>query len=736
MATARLSVQGADPYLSRLLATITTDGRAAAGAVAEHLEFVLGTDVAVVEKDDGAWRHLGGSLPLPETSASPLLDDSVVTQVGGGPVAVLGAEAFDQPMVDTIRQACAWVALHLAADVAGSAADDAAREARVVRAVSEQMRSVDDLDQVLHSIATRTLDLLGADICGVLLRHEEELVMTACVGHTMADTACLRMARGQGVAGKVFETGRPSKIDDYLADHTISSDFMSLAAQEATRSALAVPLTLRGDLIGVLEVWRRRASVFTSQEVQRLVTLADFASIAIDKARLYDQQQVMLRDLAEARVELEHKVEVFSRTASVQEAVDRLVLGGATYAAIAAAVHDELGGVVAVYGPEGANVALRPHGARVPATYSCRSGAGAHRPEGNGWAHPIVADQEYVGSVLLLDSQVHDDVVAVAVSQVAMACALTHLQQQASSRARDEALEQSLWDLLQGPIEHRMAARSRVRRLGIDLEGPLQVVRAQIIGLASHASNTAAVDRMTHEIVRAIRTSPATPRHTLVGLRGDQLVAVVPAHDAAGIRDLIGQWGRAALAVGEGVGLSWGVSRAKTDPFALAAASDEAVTALTAALRLESETVALFDELGIVRLLLGRDSDPDMRRFLDEVTGPLLSYDREQGGALVATLRAYFDANCSPEGRGGAAVHPPQDDALPTGARATTDRPRPEPPRRPAPGGHRAADSADQRGSPHAGIGASPWGFVRRLGRDGSRTWSRARLRPWRRGGR
>ena len=55
----------------------------------------------------------------------------------------------------------------------------------------------------------------------------------------------------------------------------------------------------------------------------------------------------------------------------------------------------------------------------------------------------------------------------------------------------------------------------------------------------------------------------------------------------------------------------------------------------------------LYEELGIVRLLLGSGDDPDLMTFIEEATGPLLAYDRDNDGSLIRTLRAFFDADCS-----------------------------------------------------------------------------------------
>jgi DNA-binding PucR family transcriptional regulator len=96
-----------------------------------------------------------------------------------------------------------------------------------------------------------------------------------------------------------------------------------------------------------------------------------------------------------------------------------------------------------------------------------------------------------------------------------------------------------------------------------------------------------------------------------------------------------------------GLRLTWGISRAHDDVVELPSALNEARTALSAAHRLGGDNVFLYEELGIVRLLLCSGTDPDLQTFIDDVTGPLVAYDRDNDGSLVRTLRAFFDADCT-----------------------------------------------------------------------------------------
>jgi len=121
------------------------------------------------------------------------------------------------------------------------------------------------------------------------------------------------------------------------------------------------------------------------------------------------------------------------------------------------------------------------------------------------------------------------DVVA---GQVAMACSLALLRQRAASRARSEAMDQVLWDLVQGPIEHRAAARSRAQQLGISLVGRLRLFSGQIENVeelgAQQGWDTSQVNRARRDVVRALREEGRGL--LLVSLRGDLVVAVAGRH--------------------------------------------------------------------------------------------------------------------------------------------------------------------------------------------------------------
>ncbi|MDD7920183.1 helix-turn-helix domain-containing protein [Actinomycetospora callitridis] len=558
-----------------------------------------------------------------------------------------------------VAQGCAWATLVLERGDAVRAGDDAAQETVIVTEVVERLLSVHDVDQLLLSIATRTLGLLDADICGVLLREGDEVAMRSCVGHRVIDTARLRMKRGMGVAGLVFETGEPAKVDRYVEDRTISRDFVGLAEREQTESALAVPLALPGEFLGVLEVWRRRPSVFTDQDVRRMVTLANFATIALRSARLHDEQVRANIDLEKAHTALKHQVGVLGRTAELQHALLTTVLEGGGLPALARRVATELGCQVGIY--DGAGAVLAAHGGpTLPLRLPTRSGKGRALRRAAGLPpaarlQRVYADGDEVGWVCLLpaddDAQTGEEILDAVVAQIAMACSLSLLRERAASRARHEALSEVLWDLVQGAPEHRTAARARAQQMGVSLGCRMRVVHGHLDNVEElatrHGWETSRSDRLRRDLVRALRDREEGPRLALVALRGDLVVAVAEGLDSAAAKRLVQDIVDTVRREVPELRSSWGVSRAHNEVDALPAAFNEAQTALSASHRLGGDNVSLYEELGVVRLLLGSGSDPDLQTFIDDVTGPLVAYDRENDGSLVRTLRAFFDADCS-----------------------------------------------------------------------------------------
>ncbi|HEY1673697.1 MAG TPA: hypothetical protein VGG50_13340, partial [Streptosporangiaceae bacterium] len=88
-----------------------------------------------------------------------------------------------------------------------AAAVEAEAEVDALRIVAGRILRARELDDALLAVTNETLRLVASDIAGVMLRDGDEIFMRSCAGNQRADTAHLRMRRGQGLAGLVFATG-------------------------------------------------------------------------------------------------------------------------------------------------------------------------------------------------------------------------------------------------------------------------------------------------------------------------------------------------------------------------------------------------------------------------------------------------------------------------------------------------------------------------------------------------
>jgi GAF domain-containing protein len=97
----------------------------------------------------------------------------------------------------------------------------------------------------------------------------------------------------QGIVGFVTGTGKPRVVRDVGLD-AVYFDNPDLPA---TRSEMALPLKIGGNIIGALDVQSTIPDAFTDEDVGVLSTLADLVSIAIQNARLFAQERKSLTEV-------------------------------------------------------------------------------------------------------------------------------------------------------------------------------------------------------------------------------------------------------------------------------------------------------------------------------------------------------------------------------------------------------------------------------------------------------
>jgi transcriptional regulator with GAF, ATPase, and Fis domain len=135
-------------------------------------------------------------------------------------------------------------ALRALALLASQAADPSRAAFTALYSVATKLLASRDLEEVLLGVANATAQVLRAEIGGIFLVDSSgrSLEMRSVVGHRTVDTARLRVKPGQGLAGKIFEMGVVHRVDDWTTDPSITKEFLTIASEEGTQSALGAPM--------------------------------------------------------------------------------------------------------------------------------------------------------------------------------------------------------------------------------------------------------------------------------------------------------------------------------------------------------------------------------------------------------------------------------------------------------------------------------------------------------------
>ena len=166
-----------------------------------------------------------------------------------------------------------------------------------------------DPTNLLRSILQRAAALVGTSHGYIYLENEGKLEMRLGAG-LFRDYVRERIGPGEGLAGKIFESGEPLTVDDYRSwEHRIE------LFPDTVRAIAGVPLRSGSRVTGVLALsYEDPARRFGEQEMGLLIRFADLASVALDNAWLHDsaRREIAARERTER--ELEALVEELRRS--------------------------------------------------------------------------------------------------------------------------------------------------------------------------------------------------------------------------------------------------------------------------------------------------------------------------------------------------------------------------------------------------------------------------------------
>ncbi|MGA2414392.1 MAG: GAF domain-containing protein [Candidatus Sulfotelmatobacter sp.] len=185
--------------------------------------------------------------------------------------------------------------------------------------VADVMSTSLDLDTTLRRVAEVVRKVIDYEIFAILLLNEksQELRFRFQVGYPPEFAERARVKVGEGVTGLAAQSRQAVLVDD------VTKDPRYIAAVPNVRSELAVPLTVKNRIIGVMDLEARGLGYFNEEHKRLLTLLASRIASGIENAQLYTRTTrqarilVLLNEIARELSSILNLDELLSRVAEL-----------------------------------------------------------------------------------------------------------------------------------------------------------------------------------------------------------------------------------------------------------------------------------------------------------------------------------------------------------------------------------------------------------------------------------
>ncbi len=155
--------------------------------------------------------------------------------------------------------------------------------------VSAALSGLWDLDAILRVALNSVLEIMNGNIGGILLFDEQEQTLSYRVhkGLSTRYVEGIHLRPGEGIAGRVAQTGRSLLLEDISSDPRPANP--DLISTEGLKAFISVPLRAKDEVLGVLNVASKMPRQFTEKDMHLLNSIGDQVGVAIEQASLYEK---------------------------------------------------------------------------------------------------------------------------------------------------------------------------------------------------------------------------------------------------------------------------------------------------------------------------------------------------------------------------------------------------------------------------------------------------------------
>ncbi len=154
-----------------------------------------------------------------------------------------------------------------------------------------------ELSNILNNALDRVLEVMALDVGWIYLldQRDKTLELAATRGLTPRVAGAIQHIRlAEGFDGTVADKGEPLLVEDATKDPYLAR---SALREERLRTLLVVPVQSKGWVLGTLGVASRGARRLGGTEVDMLTAIGNQIGVAVENARLYEEQRAIADQL-------------------------------------------------------------------------------------------------------------------------------------------------------------------------------------------------------------------------------------------------------------------------------------------------------------------------------------------------------------------------------------------------------------------------------------------------------
>lgn len=161
--------------------------------------------------------------------------------------------------------------------------------------IGRSINVLTDINVLLKVIAEETKVAMQADRCTVFLYDKEKNEIWSKVALGM-DSQEIRFPADKGLAGYVIKTGETVNIQDAYNDSRFNPEVDKETGYK-TKTMLCMPIKNNNqEIIGAFQVLNKNQGYFTKNDEDLLIAIGGSASITLENAQLFKQQQEMYKE--------------------------------------------------------------------------------------------------------------------------------------------------------------------------------------------------------------------------------------------------------------------------------------------------------------------------------------------------------------------------------------------------------------------------------------------------------